>query len=130
MHMSLRRSEGMPFGISVTLRLLFLCSLDCCAMVWQGTASNDGRWQYLANFAYAVSPGASYAVHQRSCLLTEIFKLGGTDLVSALHCCATYRTQKGSGNFDIAALDREPDPGTQVSIACLLYCMLGMRLTL
>jgi hypothetical protein len=35
--------------------LLLLCSLRCCAMVWQGTASSDGRWQYLANFAYAVS---------------------------------------------------------------------------
>jgi hypothetical protein len=56
-------------------------------MVWQGTASNDGRWQYLANFAYAVSRvDASYAV-TAFLLGWESFKLGGTDLVSALHSC-------------------------------------------
>jgi hypothetical protein len=43
-------------------------------------------------------------------------------LILCLHCYLLL-TQKGSGNFDIAALDREPDPGTQVSIAvCYVAC--------
>jgi hypothetical protein len=93
MRSSVRPNERMPCKVTLVFLLLLsmLQSMQC--MVWQGQAKNVGRWEYLANFAYAVSrfdanfnSFANFAVlgHQ-----VDVFSLSA-DLRLALLCCLHF----------------------------------------